>query len=123
MTSSHGANSAKNHKHGRRANPFLTIIQCISTRDIELYCGNVFLGAAAPTEPGNSDEVAEIYTVALIELIDVLERMSNHERMLVVEGFSKPLDLLTAPSRPSLLTTAVSRIGVRSNEISWKSIS
>lgn len=69
-----------------RAGPFLTIIQCISTRRLEFYCGSVFLTAVAPSEPGSTDEVAEIYTVVLIELLKFFERRSNHQRMEILEG-------------------------------------
>ncbi|MEQ8490275.1 MAG: hypothetical protein RID15_18305 [Marinovum algicola] len=110
----HLAISAIGHpKRQCRAIPFLTIIQCLATRDLEAYCGSVYLGAVTPTEPGSSDEVAEIYTVALIELLEVLGRMSNHERMLVVEGISRQLDISSAPSRPGLLAAG-------SSEIAWR---
>ncbi|MDD9746057.1 MAG: hypothetical protein RIF42_07970 [Parvibaculaceae bacterium] len=106
-----------------RAGPYLTIIQCINTRDIEVYCGNVFLGAMTPTEPGSSDEVAEIFTTALIELFGVLGRMSNHERMLVAEEMRKQMDLTSAPSGPGLLATGTSCNAGLSNAILWKAIS
>tara|TARA_Y100001951_G_scaffold95748_1_gene93575 strand:- start:2972 stop:3442 length:471 start_codon:yes stop_codon:yes gene_type:complete len=122
VTSPYGTDNARDRQDECRANLFLTIVQCISTRDIELYCGNLFLGAVTPTDPGSCDEVAEIYTVALIEFIDVLGRMSNHERMLVVEGITRPQDLTPAPSRPGLLTTTNSHFGAHNNGISWKTI-
>ena len=102
-------------KRQRQASPSLTIIQCLATRDLEAYCGNVFLGAVRPSEPGSIDEVAEIYTMALIELLEVLNRMSNHERMLLAEGMSRLLDLSSAPARSGLLATGGSRIGWRSD--------
>ena len=119
----HQADSAIGQpKRQRPASPALTIIQCLATRDFEAYCGNVFLGAARPSEPGSSDEVVELYTIALIELLEVLNRMSNHERMLITEGMRRPLDLSAAPARPGLLATGGSRIGWRSDAPPWKAM-
>lgn len=106
-------------KRQRQVSPPLTIVQCLATRDLEAYCGNVFLGAVRPSEPGSSDEVVELYTMALIELLEALDRMSNHERMLIIEGMRRPLDLSSAPARPGLLATGGSRIGWRSDVPPW----
>ena len=103
VTSPYGTDNARDRQDECRANLFLTIVQCISTRDIELYCGNLFLGAVTPTDPGNGAAAAEIYTV-------------------VVEGITRPQDLTPAPSRPGLLTTTNSHFGAHNNGISWKTI-
>ena len=94
-----------------RAGPFLTIIQCISTRRLEFYCGSVFLTAVAPSEPGSTDEVAEIYTVVLIELLKFFERGSNHQRMEILEGVKKQPNLSFPPTGPGLLADSASIIG------------
>ncbi|NRP51554.1 hypothetical protein XMM354_003353 [Aliiroseovarius sp. xm-m-354] len=91
-----------------RAGPFLTIIQCISTRRLEFYCGSVFLNAVAPSEPGSTDEVAEIYTVVLIELLKFLEQGSNHQRMEILEGVTKQPNLSFPPAGPGLLADSAS---------------
>ncbi|MDE4272738.1 hypothetical protein PXK58_01995 [Phaeobacter gallaeciensis] len=96
--------------HGR-AGPFLTIIQCISTRRLEFYCGNVFLIAVVPSEPGSIHEVAEIYTVVLIELFKFLEQGSNHQRMAILEGVKKQPDLSSPPTGLGLLADSASTIG------------
>lgn len=94
-----------------RAGPFLTIIQCISTRRLEFYCGSVFLTAVAPSEPGSTDEVAEIYTVVLIELLKFLEQGSNHQRMEILEGVTKQPNLSFPPAGPGLLADSASTTG------------
>ncbi|KII18044.1 hypothetical protein OO25_03455 [Phaeobacter sp. S60] len=94
-----------------RSGPSLTIIQCISTRRLEFYCGSVFLAEVAPSEPGSTDEVAEIYTVVLIELLKFLEQGSNHQRMEILEGVKKQPDLSSPPIGPGLLAGSASIIG------------
>lgn len=100
-----------------QAGPFLTIIQRISTRRLEFYCGNVFLTAVMPSEPGSIDEVAEIYTVVLIELFKFLEQGSNHQRMAILEGVKKQPDLSFPPTGPGLLADSASTIG----QLRWHS--
>tara|TARA_R110002124_G_scaffold252226_2_gene417499 strand:- start:548 stop:958 length:411 start_codon:yes stop_codon:yes gene_type:complete len=106
-------------KGQRQPSPPLTIVQCLATRDLEAYCGNVFLGAVRPSEPGSSDEVVELYTMALIELLEALDRMSNHQRILIIEGMRRPLDPLSGPARPGLLETGGSRIRWRADAPPW----
>jgi len=94
-----------------RAGPLLTIIQCISTRGLEFYCGSVFLTAVAPSEPGSTDELAEIYTVVLIKLFKFLEQGSNHQRMEILEGVKKQPVLSSPPTGPGLLADSALIIG------------
>ncbi|MFT6532773.1 MAG: hypothetical protein ACJASC_002326 [Limimaricola cinnabarinus] len=93
----------------------LTVIQCIAARRLEFYCGNVFLTTIAPSEPGSADEVAEIYTTVLIDLLEVLEQGSNHQRIQILEGMKRRLDFSSAPTSLGLLAVGGSLVGKRSN--------
>ena len=81
------------------------------TRRLEFYCGSVFLTAVVPSEPGSTDELAEIYTVVLIELLKFFERRSNHQRMEILEGVKKQPKLSFPPTGPGLLADSASTIG------------
>tara|TARA_R100001086_G_scaffold241154_1_gene167870 strand:- start:339 stop:656 length:318 start_codon:yes stop_codon:yes gene_type:complete len=89
----------------RSAGFSVTIVQSIASRDLEAYFGSVFLAAKTPTEPGNGDEVAEFYTVVVIGLLEMIERMSNHQRMQFLAEAGKPRLSSPWPSGTGLLAS------------------
>ncbi|WP_089881960.1 hypothetical protein [Citreimonas salinaria] len=63
----------------------ITVDQDLGSRKLQAYYDCAFLWSKAPIDPGCADEVAEFYTVTLIRFLEVLETLSAHQRLELLE--------------------------------------